>query len=52
MRKVIQIIASDEQGIFALCDDGKMFRFDSLNREWIEFEKVPQPGEGTPARRR
>ena len=52
MRKVIQLTVSSSHGIFSLCNDGKMFRFDSLNQEWREFKDVPQPGEETPVRRR
>lgn len=45
-------MVSSDRGIFALCDDGKMFQFDSYNDEWREFKNVPQPGEETPVRRR
>ena len=51
MRKVIQLIQG-QMGIFALCDDGQIFQYDSLNQEWREFKNVPQPGEETPVRRR
>lgn len=38
MRKVIQIVAVDGDVIYALCDDGTIWRYDGAKWKQVTFE--------------
>ncbi|MDO4698323.1 MAG: hypothetical protein Q4A60_06595 [Pasteurellaceae bacterium] len=45
MKKIIQIIASgagNQSVVIALCDDGTVWRYDNIAREWFQLPGIRQ----------